>query len=331
MAGYYDEITGEFITTGDGYGYSELDDTSGTGTVGDYPDIVYTGYQDPSEVTEIDNPTTPGQAGYGWKYYSDGTAISPQGEYYYQGEKVWGPSGGGILDRLGGGVASALKAAFTKDGKVDWRAVAGAAGGLYGLYQATQKQEKSGYQGKIPTYEAQRTRLELPEDPNRRPGEFGRRYFSDVVFAAPTPAAPPAEQPEQPNQQPAEQTETQTLAAGGLTGMYEMEVESPYARKDAPKQDYATGGLAGLAQGKYLRGHTDGMADKIPARIGKDQPAALSHGEFVVPADVVSHLGNGNSDAGAERLYEMMNRIRKARTGTTKQGKQVNPNKFLPS
>jgi hypothetical protein len=93
----------------------------------------------------------------------------------------------------------------------------------------------------------------------------------------------------------------------------------------------AAGGLAGLAKGKYLRGQTDGMADKIPARIGGKQEAALSHGEFVIPADVVSHLGNGNSDAGARRLYEMMDRIRKARTGTTKQGKQVNPNKFMPS
>jgi hypothetical protein len=92
----------------------------------------------------------------------------------------------------------------------------------------------------------------------------------------------------------------------------------------------ASGGIATLAEGRYLGGTTDGMADKIPARIGKDQEAKLSHGEFVVPADVVSHLGNGNSDAGAKRLYEMMDRIRQARTGTTKQGKQVNPNKFLP-
>ena len=72
------------------------------------------------------------------------------------------------------------------------------------------------------------------------------------------------------------------------------------------------------------------MADKIPAQIGRDQPAALSHGEFVVPADVVSHLGNGNSDAGAKKLYQMMDRIRMARTGTKKQGKEINPNKFMP-
>jgi hypothetical protein len=73
------------------------------------------------------------------------------------------------------------------------------------------------------------------------------------------------------------------------------------------------------------------MADKIPARIGENQEARLSHGEFVVPADVVSHLGNGNSEAGSKRLYEMMDRIRQARTGNTKQGRQINPNKFLPS
>jgi hypothetical protein len=72
------------------------------------------------------------------------------------------------------------------------------------------------------------------------------------------------------------------------------------------------------------------MADELPAQIGKDQPAALSHGEFVVPADVVSHLGNGNSDAGAKKLYQMMDKIRMARTGNKKQGKRINPDKFMP-
>lgn len=93
---------------------------------------------------------------------------------------------------------------------------------------------------------------------------------------------------------------------------------------------FAKGGEINMAKGRYLQGNTDGMADKIPARIGKKQPAALSHGEFVVPADVVSHLGNGNSDAGAKKLYEMMDRIRVARTGNKQQGKQINPDKFMP-
>jgi hypothetical protein len=94
--------------------------------------------------------------------------------------------------------------------------------------------------------------------------------------------------------------------------------------------DYAQGGLTNLAKGRYLQGETDGMADKIPAQIGEDQPAALSHGEFVIPADVVSHLGNGNSDAGAKKLYGMMDKIRQARTGTKKQGKKIDADKFMP-
>jgi hypothetical protein len=93
----------------------------------------------------------------------------------------------------------------------------------------------------------------------------------------------------------------------------------------------ADGGIAMLARGgRYLQGATDGMADKIPSSIDGKQPAALSHGEFVIPADVVSHLGNGNSDAGAKKLYDMMARVRKARTGTKKQGKKINPDKFMP-
>jgi hypothetical protein len=72
------------------------------------------------------------------------------------------------------------------------------------------------------------------------------------------------------------------------------------------------------------------MADKVPARIDGQQEARLSDGEFVIPADVVSHLGNGNSDAGAKLLKEMMSRVRNARTGNDKQGKEIDPKKFLP-
>jgi hypothetical protein len=83
-------------------------------------------------------------------------------------------------------------------------------------------------------------------------------------------------------------------------------------------------------RGTYLQGATDGMADKIPGTIDGIQPARLAHGEFVVPADVVSHLGNGNSDAGAQQLYKMMDKIRMARTGNKQQGKRINPDKFMP-
>jgi hypothetical protein len=91
-------------------------------------------------------------------------------------------------------------------------------------------------------------------------------------------------------------------------------------------------GLRLLAKGGYLDGGRlsgDGMSDDIPARIDGEQEAALSEGEFVIPADVVSHLGNGSSNAGSKRLYEMMAQLRKDRTGTKKQGKEINPERYM--
>jgi hypothetical protein len=80
-----------------------------------------------------------------------------------------------------------------------------------------------------------------------------------------------------------------------------------------------------------LKGPGDGMSDSIPATIGRKQPARLADNEFVVPADVVSHLGNGSSDAGAKKLYAMMNNVRKARTGKKKQAPQINAAKYMPA
>lgn len=101
---------------------------------------------------------------------------------------------------------------------------------------------------------------------------------------------------------------------------------------------YAEGGIAASSLGGYaaggsprlLKGPGDGMSDDIPATIANKQPARLADGEFVVPADVVSHLGNGSTDAGAKHLHSMMDKVRKARTGRKAQGKQINANKFLP-
>ena len=79
-----------------------------------------------------------------------------------------------------------------------------------------------------------------------------------------------------------------------------------------------------------LSGGGDGMSDSIPATIDGTQPARLADGEFVVPADVVADIGNGSSKAGAKQLYAMMDRVRQARHGTTKQPPEVNMKKVLP-
>jgi hypothetical protein len=119
----------------------------------------------------------------------------------------------------------------------------------------------------------------------------------------------------------------------GMQGLGLSQGQVYGALKGKPVQRAEGGEIDGYAKGgglHYLKSAEDGMADRIPATIDNKQPAKLSGGEFVIPADVVSHLGNGNSEAGAKQLYAMMDRIRHARTGTKKQGKQINPAKFTP-
>lgn len=247
---------------------------------------------------------------------------------------------GNALKNLGSSAFNALKGAFTKNGATDWRAVASAAGGLYGLYQGMQgqNQEKVGYQGKIPEYTAVRQQVPVAATPTgiqpRRPGEYGRRYFTDTQYVPKTDttgiAAANTAATTQANTLSQAQVPTTAIPAPTTTTETQPVNRQTFYNNLMNQTPLASGGIAALKQGRYLKGGTDGMADKIATSIDGTQPAALSHGEFVIPADVVSHLGNGNSEAGAQRLYSMMDRIRKARTGTTKQGKQINPDKHLP-
>lgn len=341
MAGYYDEITGEYIDDGSDYGYSPLDNTSGTGTVSD-SSMGYSGYSDTGEEVQdwqnLDNSGTADMSG--WKL-NDGVWTDPSGETYNMryltpNEQL---SLGGKLSKIGQIASQKLVSTFTKpNGDIDWKSVAGAAGGLYGLYQSQQEQPKTGYQGKIPTYEAVRERVANTYDPNRRPGSTAQNYFSSTKFVAPagvetarTAAKEEATGLEALNRANPARQERPVLQAGAMSQTVAPSAVRPASSviNTLPVPTYASGGIAEMARGRYLGGATDGMADKIPARIGGKQEAKLSHGEFVIPADVVGHLGNGNSEAGAQRLYAMMDKIRKARTGTTKQGKQINPDKFL--
>ena len=244
------------------------------------------------------------------------------------------------LKNLGSSAFNKLKSTFTKpDGATDWRSVAAAAGGLYGMYQSQQTPEKTGYQGGIPKYEAVREQVPNTYDPDRRPGSSAQNYFTNTKFVAPADAGAARTTAKEEaaglaalNKSAPARQERGALQAGAEKQEAAKKEIKPASSviEQLPVPRYASGGgIADMAQGRYLSGATDGMADKIPARIGGKQEARLSHGEFVVPADVVGHLGNGNSEAGAQRLYAMMDKIRKARTGTTKQGKQINPDKFL--
>lgn len=129
-----------------------------------------------------------------------------------------------------------------------------------------------------------------------------------------------------------------TIQSGGLQDLYatsDNPTMNPSLSRDGyglgRLQQLADGGVAGYAKGGYLDGPGDGMSDSIPATIEGKQPARLADGEFVVPADVVSHLGNGSTKAGSKRLYGMLDKVRKARTGTKQQGKQIKPEKYMPA
>ncbi len=150
-------------------------------------------------------------------------------------------------------------------------------------------------------------------------------------------------------------TNTSTISSGGIQDLYGTNdsttgttalskdgygigrlenLASAGSRAKAADTFYAMGGPIAFAKGGhqgYLDGAGDGMSDSIPATIEGKQPARLADGEFVIPADVVSHLGNGSSKAGSKKLYAMLDRVRKARVGTTKQGKQIKPEKYMPA
>ena len=160
----------------------------------------------------------------------------------------------------------------------------------------------AGYRGGIPKYTATRTMNPIPTTTTnaagqtvpRRPGSGGISYFSPMVY---TPQAPVAAAP------------AEAVAPVATPAVVEPE-------------KYAGGGIANLGGysdgGQLLRGPGDGVSDDIPATIGNKQPARLADGEFVVPARIVSELGNGSTEAGARKLYAMMDRIKNARKKSMK-------------
>jgi hypothetical protein len=161
------------------------------------------------------------------------------------------------------------------------------------------------------------SRMQAAMGPNltaRRPGSGGVTYFSPMQYtkagAAPAaPVTPPA----------------QTAA-----------VTTPPVDETGKTWDYAAGGISTLGGysdgGRLLRGPGDGVSDSIPATIGNRQPARLADGEFVIPARIVSELGNGSTEAGAKKLYAMMDRVQNARKKTTKNvAANTKAEKYLPS
>jgi len=256
---------------------------------------------------------------------------------------------GGLLSDTGSFLGSAVK---DDKGNYDFDKVAGVAGGIGNILTKTgvidndsylgqllggTQPNMTGYQGEIPSYTATRQQVPGTYDPNRRPGSAGQRYFTDVNFNGGDPSGIAA------SLQAANLANlAQQNRAGQSLPILRAAAEAEAAQANNT-QALAAGGIAGLnmggdprmaqmmAQPRYLSGSMDGMADTIPASIDGRDPAALSGGEFVIPADIVSGMGNGNSDAGAKSLYAMMDKVRQARTGMKKQPPAINPNQMFPN
>lgn len=182
----------------------------------------------------------------------------------------------------------------------------------------------------IPTEQMQ-SRYQAAMGPNyvaRRPGSGGVTYFSPMQYT----------------KVPAAANTTTTTDTTGTTGtvtppantetITDANAETVIKKADGG-MFYGSGGIANLGGysdgGQLLRGPGDGVSDDIPATIGGRQPARLADGEFVVPARIVSELGNGSTDAGARKLYAMMDRIKKTRSKAKNIAANTRADKHLPA
>jgi hypothetical protein len=172
---------------------------------------------------------------------------------------------------------------------------------------------------------------QIPQEP-----ETPAKPFTPVVTGGvAAPAMQPVAQPIQaaPVAIPAYQTPEQQLGLDDFYGYMDQQLAGMRGQ-----QGMAAGGISHLGDysdgGRLLRGPGDGVSDSIPASIGGNRPARLADGEFVVPARIVSELGNGSTEAGARKLYAMMDRVQKARkksVGQKKVAVDSKAEKLLPA
>lgn len=253
----------------------------------------------------------------------------------------------GFLDDLGpsytelltgtGDIGAALKGLLGSN--------AGKFAGMVGLAALANKflGDKGGgfasYKGTVPKYTASRTMESIPRTMTvpkegggtqvvpRRPGSGGITYFSPMTYTPVTSTYDPGTITKYTSYSP---------PASGNTSGNTSGVSDTYQQDQS---GLARGGIASLPRsylgsysdgGQLLRGPGDGVSDDIPATIANRQPARLADGEFVIPARIVSELGNGSTEAGARKLYAMMDRIKKARNKANDIAADTKTDRYLP-
>ena len=228
-------------------------------------------------------------------------------------------------------------------------ATAGATG-LAALMNSLNKGSGSaptGYQGGIPYYTASREQTPAPAykpyaqfdraaTGTYRPGQGGISYFTPMKYASTGFVPKTAEEfltgPATGTTTPAAETTTPADAANTTNPVLPETVSTEPLKDDGTPRAYANGGIAMLAKGgRYIKGPGDGVSDSVPAVIESargGQPAKLADGEFVFPARVVAEIGNGSNEAGARKLYALLDKI-EARAKGAKRGKPSGADKEL--
>ena len=244
------------------------------------------------------------------------------------------PTGGDVTTSGTGDLTDFWKSLKPAD-RLKWLGPTGSAIGIQGIASLLNSAIKGdplpkAYPGGIPNLVANRTMLPIPPSTTnyvaptdgaapamapRRPGSGGVTYFTPMTYAPPTPPT----------------TTTTDATVPGSTGLTPPGTIAPV--NDVGPGGYARGGLAGLgyAKGRLLNGPGDGVSDSIPATIDGNQPAALADGEYVIPARIVSELGNGSTKAGAKQLDAMMKRIQASRRKATNIAANTRVDKHLPA
>ena len=185
----------------------------------------------------------------------------------------------------------------------------------------------AGYQGSIPTYTASRTMNTIPTTMTvpkqgggtqvvpRRPGSGGISYFSPMTYTL----------------KPATTSGASTVTGGAGNDTVSGGNDTVQGGASGGIMSLRNGHLGSYSDGgQLLRGPGDGVSDDIPASIADKQPARLADGEFVIPARIVSELGNGSTEAGARKLYAMMDRIKKARRSAKDIAADTKTDRYLP-
>lgn len=277
MAGYYDEITGGWVELGDdSYGYSPLDNTSGTADMS------------------------------GWEYFGNNVWLDPNSNIY---DLSYLPSSSGnaqtgaeIMQSAGaaptGGLNSLtgiLKALTqTKSGQLDFAKLIPLAGGLAAARGSNQRTMPSGYQGGIPKYTA-----------TRQAPAAGQKLSGNVTY-------------------------TRAAEGGQLRTNGFIVPADVVSHVGNGSSDAGLKVLAAKLGATPIKGDGDGMSDSIPTTIDGKEKALVAHEEAYLSPEKVARIGGGDAKKGAQKLRDMMENIRQARTGTKEQGRQIDPAKFMP-